>query len=183
MVLRRICVYCGSSEGERGTYREAAAALAEALAARGLDLVYGGGSIGLMGIIADILLERGRDVTGVITRDLWDREVGHPSLTANHIVDTMHERKKLMYELADGFVILPGGYGTLDEFFEIVTWLQLRIHRRPVGIFNVDGYFDQLFSFLDHARLEGFVSEANRGLILHSRDADDLLDRMDAWHA
>ena len=181
MTFRQICVYCGSSEGERGTYKEAAIILAEALATRGLDLVYGGGSVGLMGVIADILLERGRDVTGVITRDLWEREVGHDRLTENHIVDTMHERKKLMYELADGFVILPGGYGTLDEFFEIVTWLQLKIHRRPVGILNVDGYFDRLFAFLDHARGEGFVSEANRRLILHSRDVDDLLDRMDAW--
>ncbi len=181
MTFRQICVYCGSSEGQRATYKEAATVLAEALAARELDLVYGGGSIGLMGVIADILLERGRDVTGVITRDLWEREVGHDRLTENHIVDTMHERKKLMYELADGFVILPGGYGTLDEFFEIVTWLQLRIHRLPVGILNVDRYFDRLFAFLDHARGEGFVSEANRDLILHSRDVDDLLDRMDAW--
>lgn len=181
MTIRQICVYCGSSEGDRASYREAAGDLAEALAARELDLVYGGGSVGLMGVIADLLLERGRGVTGVITRDLWDREVGHDRLTENHIVDTMHERKRLMYELADGFIILPGGYGTLDEFFEIVTWLQLRIHRRPVGILNVDGYFDQLFAFLDHARGEGFVSQANRGLILHSSNAGDLLDRMYVW--
>ena len=134
-----------------------------------------------MGVAADRVLERGGRVTGVITQDLWDREVGHTGLTANHIVDTMHQRKQLMYELSDGFLVLPGGYGTFEEFFEMLTWLQLGIHELPIGLFNVEGYFDRLLGFLDHGQAEGFIAPKNRQLVLDDRDLDELLDRMASW--
>ncbi len=181
MPFHRVCLYCGSSTGHDERYTAAAKALAAELARRGWELVYGGGSIGLMGVAADVALARGVRVTGVITEELWEKELGHEGLSENIIVASMHERKRTMYELSDGFVVLPGGYGTLDEFFEMLTWLQLRIHDHPIGVLNIGGYYDRLLAFLDHAHREGFVSAANRDLVLPRSEVDSLLDAMADW--
>lgn len=150
------------------------------MAARDLGLVYGGASVGLMGIVADEIIERGAEAIGVIPASLMDRELGHDGLTQLHVVDSMHERKALMAELADGFVALPGGLGTLEETFEILTWAQLGLHDKPVGLLDSGGYFHHLSAFLDHAVAEGFVRPEHRGMILVDDDPDRLLDRMAA---
>ena len=178
MSFRRLCVYCGSKTGTRPSYSQAAQELGKLLANLGWGLVYGGGSIGLMGILADSVLEHDGEAIGVITKELFEHEVGHDGLTEMHIVDTMHERKKLMFDLVDGFVVLPGGFGTLDEFFEIITWQQLGIHSRPVGLLNVDGYFDRLLAFLDHTRDEEFINEECRRLIVDGDTPAGLLLHM-----
>lgn len=155
--LHAICLYCGSSTGNPPQFREAAEQLGRAFAEQGIRLVYGGGSVGLMGIAADACLEAGGQVIGVIPRLLQEKEVGHKGLTEMHIVDDMHQRKALMTQLADGFIALPGGYGTLDELFEALTWLQLGYHSKPVGLLNITGFYDHLIAFLDQARKNGFL--------------------------
>jgi uncharacterized protein (TIGR00730 family) len=171
----RICVFAGSSAGRSSRYRDAAVALADALAARQIELVYGGGCIGLMGVLADAILARGGRVIGVMPRALVEREVGHRGVTELKIVASMHERKATMAELSDAFIVLPGGFGTLDETFEMLTWAQLGLQRQQVGLLNVDGYFDRLLAFLDHAAAQGFVSAPHRAMLHVAADADALL--------
>ena len=176
--MRRVCVFCGSSLGRDPRYAEQAAALARELVSRGMGVVFGGGSIGLMGVLADHALAGGSAVTGVIPHGLAARELAHRGVADMRVVPTMHARKALMAELADGFVALPGGIGTLDELFEIVTWSQLGIHRKPVGVLNVAGYYDPLVALLDHAVVGGFVSAEIRGLVIVDEEPAALLDRM-----
>ena len=178
MEIKRLCVFCGSSAGTRPVYSEAARATGRLLAERGIGLVYGGGKVGLMGEVADAVLAAGGEVTGVIPRGLLDREVGHRGLTTLHVTGTMHERKALMVDLSDGFVALPGGYGTLDELCEALTWSQLGIHARPCAVLNVEGYFDALLALFDHAVREGFVGEAHRAMVLEAAEPAVLLDAM-----
>lgn len=179
--MKRICVYCGSSNGTRTVYTTAAHELATELVQRGVELVYGGADKGLMGIIANAVLEQGGKVHGVIPRLLCDKEVAHENLTELHIVGSMHERKKMMAELSDGFIAMPGGYGTLEEIIEIVTWQQLRIHGKPCGLLNVDGYYDPLSTYLDHAREEGFLRAENRSILMSDSSASALLDQFERY--
>jgi uncharacterized protein (TIGR00730 family) len=176
--MKRICVFCGSNSGTREDYGTAAHALTRLLARRGMGLVYGGGNIGLMGELADSMLQAGGEVIGVIPRALMEKEVGHQGLTALHIVETMHQRKALMNEFSDAFIALPGGFGTLDEFFEILTWSQLGIHGKPCGLLNVAGYYDSLLAMLDHAVAEKFLRPTHRGLVIAEADVDALLRRL-----
>ncbi|HEU0012415.1 MAG TPA: TIGR00730 family Rossman fold protein [Longimicrobium sp.] len=181
--MNRVCVFCGSSPGARESYAEAARAMGRALVERGLGLVYGGGRVGLMGIVADTVLEAGGSVVGVIPHALMAREVGHRGLTELRIVHSMHERKALMADLADGFVALPGGFGTFEEFCEVLTWSQLGIHPKPCALLNVDGYYDALLVLFEHAEREGFVRPAHRAMVLTETDPGRLLERMDAFLA
>jgi uncharacterized protein (TIGR00730 family) len=176
--LKRICVYCGSNAGRRSGYAEAARVLGTELARRGLGLVYGGGRVGLMGVLADAALAAGGEVIGVIPEALATREVAHAGLTELRVVGSLHERKALMAELSDGFMALPGGYGTLDELCEIVTWAQLGLHEKPCGILNVERYFDPFVAFIDRAVGEGFVRPEHQALILVENDPAALLARM-----
>lgn len=178
--FRRICVYCGSSEGRSPRYAEVAREFGGYLATRGIGVVYGGGRVGLMGAVADGALAAGGEVVGVIPEKLQALELAHRSLTHLHVVDSMHARKMLMAQLSDAFVALPGGWGTLEEVFEVTTWTQLNYHKKPVGLLDVDGYFAGLVSFLDHAAAEGFIRPLHRGLMQHAADAADLLERMAA---
>ena len=173
--MPRVCVYCGSSPGRRPVDRESAVEVGRTLAARGIGLVYGGASVGTMGAMADAALAAGGEVIGVIPRSLVDREIAHPSLTALHVVDGMHQRKAKMTELSDGFLALPGGHGTLDELFEALTWSQLGIHDRPIAVWNVEGYWTPLLTMLDHAVVEGFVGPASRSLLFAASDLDEAL--------
>ena len=175
-----VCVFCGSSPGARPAYRESADALGRALATQGRTLVYGGGNVGLMGVVADAALGSGGRVIGVMPQHLIDREIAHAGLTELRTVASMHERKQLMADLADTFVLLPGGLGSLEEFFEVWTWGQLGLHRKPYGLLNVDGYFDPLLTFLDHAVAERFVRPMHRSLLLVDDDPERLLARLDA---
>ncbi len=181
--MRRICVFCGSAEGARPAYRDAARALGRELATRGLGLVYGGGSVGLMGVLADTVLAEGGEVIGVIPGPLATRELAHTGLTELRVVGSMHERKATMARLSDGFVALPGGLGNLEATLEVLTWTQLGIHRKPVGVLNVEGYWDGLERMLGHAVREGFVRAEYAALLLVGRSAPELLDRFAAWHA
>lgn len=176
--LNRVCVFCGSSAGTRPEYADAARAMGRTLAERGLGLVYGGGKVGLMGIVADAVLEAGGQATGVIPEALMAREVGHAGLTELHVVGTMHQRKALMADLSDGFVALPGGFGTYEEFCEVLTWSQLGIHPKPCGLLNVAGFYDPLLALFDHAVREGFVKPAHRTLVMEETEPAALLDRM-----
>ena len=176
-------MFCGSSRGADPRHAEAAATLGRLLAARGLGVVYGGGSVGLMGVLADHALAAGGAVTGVIPHGLAARELAHRAVSDMRVVPTMHARKALMASLADGFVALPGGMGTFEELFEIVTWGQLGIHRKPIGVLNVAGYYDPLVALLDHATAGGFVGDDGRRLVLVDSDAARLLDRMAAYVA
>jgi len=176
--LRRVCVFCGSSPGARPEYADAARALGSVLADAGLGLVYGGGSVGLMGVLADRVLELGGDVIGVIPQALMDLDVGHRGLPDLRIVNSMHERKALMADLADAFVMLPGGLGTLDETFEILTWAQLGLHGKPCGLLNVSGYFDALLAFLDGAVCERFLRPEHRALLPVANTAPELLQQL-----
>ncbi len=175
--LRRLCIYCGSSMGENPVHREAASRVGRFLAEAGIGLVYGGGTVGLMGVVADAALAAGGEVIGVIPGGLFSREVGHPGLTEMHVVGTMHERKALMADLSDGFIALPGGMGTLDELFEILTWGQLGIHTKPCGLLNVAGYFDPLVALLDHMVAERFLRPEHRALALVDADLARLVAR------
>lgn len=172
------CVFCGSSDGKRPDYLRAATSLGQAIASRGHGLVYGGASIGLMGAVADAVIDGGQTAIGVLPEGLAKRELAHTGLTELHIVDTMHERKAMMAALSDSFIVLPGGLGTLEEMFEIWTWAQLGIHNKPFGLLNVGRYYDKLSAFLDHTVSEGFVGSAQRRNLLHSEDPDDLLDQL-----
>ncbi len=179
--MQRICVFAGSNYGNRPEYRQAAQALGQELAARGLGLVYGGAGVGLMGVIADTVLARGGEVIGVIPRGLFKREIAHSGLTQLHEVGSMHERKALMADLADGFIALPGGFGTFDELFEITTWAQLGLHNKPIGLLDVAGYFTPLLALITHASTEGFIPPRHTGIILHESTPSALLDRFASY--
>ena len=179
--MKRVCVFCGSAPGRGDAYADAARAMARALVDRGLGLVYGGGSVGLMGILADAALDAGGEAIGVLPRGLARKEYAHDRLTALHLVSSMHERKALMASLADGFVALPGGLGTLEEIFEVLTWAQLGIHRKPIGLVDVDGYWDGLRTLLGHAVQEGFIRPENADLLLVESAPALLVDRFLAW--
>jgi uncharacterized protein (TIGR00730 family) len=165
MTIQSICVYCGSNAGAHPSYAEAAKAVGRALAESGLRLVYGGGQVGLMGILADAAIDAGGEVTGVIPAFLDHKEIAHPRVSDMHIVETMHERKMMMAEKADGFIAMPGGLGTLEELFEMWTWSQLGRHQKPLGLLNVNGYWDQMLGFLDHMQAEGFVEARHRKML------------------
>ena len=177
--LSSLCLFCGASPGTNPAYRDAAIEFGDTLAKRNIRLVYGGGSVGLMGVAADACLAAGGQVTGVIPRMLMEKEVGHKGVTKMHVVETMHERKALMTELSDGFVALPGGYGTLDELFESLTWLQLAYHTKPIGLYNVNGFFDALISFLDHARDERFLRDLHRDSLQVSANLGSLIGKLE----
>jgi uncharacterized protein (TIGR00730 family) len=177
----RICVFCGSNLGGDPAYAEAARSLARLLVSRRIGIVYGGGSVGLMGVIADAALAAGGEVIGVIPRTLWDREIGHRGLSDLHIVDTMHERKARMAELSDAFIALPGGLGTLEEIFEVWTWAQLGLHQKPCGFLNVNDYFTPLIAFLDRSVESGFVRPQHRGIAFVESDPARMLDQFAAY--
>jgi len=179
--MKRICVFCGSNAGARSEYAEAARALATVLAERKLGIVYGGGNVGLMGVLADAALARGGEVIGVIPQKLVDKEVAHHGVTELGIVETMHERKALMNDLSDAFLALPGGFGTLDEFFEVLTWAQLGFHGKPCALLNVAGYYDGMLAMLDHAVTERFLRPAHRELVIADTDPLRLLQRLSAF--
>jgi uncharacterized protein (TIGR00730 family) len=176
--VRSICVFCGSSAGRDPRYRVAAERLGQTIAERGLRLVYGGGNVGLVGVVADAALQVGGTVVGVIPEALMARELGHSEVTELRVVGSMHERKALMADLSDGFVALPGGFGTLDEFCEILTWAQLGIHAKPCGLLDVAGYWSSLTAFFDHAVAEGFLHPDHRALVIEDDEPVRLLDRM-----
>lgn len=181
--LRRICVFCGSSPGGSPRYREAATELAEALYEEGCGLVYGGASKGLMGALADRMLELDGEVIGVIPQSLKDKEIAHKGLSKLHVVDSMHERKSMMAMLSDGFIALPGGTGTLEEIIESVTWGQLQFHNKPCGLLNVEGYFNHLLAFLDHAMAQQFLRPPHRAILQVAESAPRLLIKMRAYEA
>lgn len=181
--MKRICVYCGSSPGARPQYREAARAVGHELADRGLGLVYGGASIGVMGAVANAVLERGGEAIGVIPHSLATKEVSHSGLNELIVVKSMHERKAKMAELSDGFIALPGGWGTIEEIFEMLTWAQLGFHQKPCGLLNVASYYNHLSSFLDIAIDERFVKEAFRPMIIMEEAPAMLLDRFQTYSA
>ena len=176
--MKRICVFCGSSKGVHGEYAAAAKALGQAFVRRNISLVFGGSNVGLMGVIADTVLEAGGEVIGVIPQGLVAKEVAHQNLTEQHIVNSMHERKALMAELSDAFIAMPGGMGTFDEFCEILTWAQLGIHQKPCGILNVENYFTPLLTMFDHAMNEGFLRDTHRALVLEAREPEQLLEAL-----
>lgn len=177
--LRRVCIYCGSSNHIDPKYRAAAQAMGAALVERGIALVFGGGSVGLMGEIADTVLGLGGEVYGVIPRKLQDLEVGHDGCTELFVVDGMHARKLMMSQLSDAFIALPGGFGTMEELFEVTTWTQLEYQKKPVGMLNVNGYYDPLLQWIAHANREGFVRDLHKELILSSEAPHDLLDALE----
>jgi uncharacterized protein (TIGR00730 family) len=177
--MKSICVYCGSSAGSSKIYGAAASNLAASMFKRQLSLVYGGGNVGLMGIIADEVMRLGGNVTGVIPQALMDKEVGHTNLSQLHIVRNMHERKALMAELSDGFIAMPGGIGTLEELFEMFTWLQLGFHEKPLGLLNIDGFYDSLIVFLKQTVQKDFLQQKHLDLLLIDSDPDRLLQRFD----
>ena len=181
--MRRICVYCGSNPGVRPEYADAAKQLADVLVRHELELVYGGADKGIMGIIADAVLEQGGNVHGVIPQMLMEKEIAHQGLTELHVVASMHARKTMMAALSDGFIAMPGGYGTLEEIVEIVTWGQLRFHDKPCGLLNVGGFFDQLLAYLDHANAEGFLRRENRDMLLVDSDPAGLVQQFERYAA
>jgi uncharacterized protein (TIGR00730 family) len=179
----RVCVYAGSSPGAQDAYTEVSTRAIGEVVRRGASVVYGGGSLGLMGVLADAALAAGGEVTGVIPRFLDDREVGHHGVTDLRVVENMHERKMLMAELADAFLVLPGGIGTLEEVVEMLSWSQLGLHRKPIGLLDVEGFWEPLVSLLDHMTAERFVTVDHRSLLLSNSDPIALLDAMEAWQA
>ncbi len=179
--MNAVCVFCGSSEGLRPSYTAAARRMGAMFARRGILLVYGGGRVGLMGVLADAALEEGGEVVGVIPEALVARELAHANLTQLHVVGSMHERKALMADLSDGFVTLPGGYGTLEEFLEVLSWAQLSIHKKPCALLDVDGYWEPLAALFDKAVTEGFVHPNQRSLVLTGEDPELLLDQMENY--
>lgn len=176
--MRDICVFCGSQSGTDRRYREAAIELGKLLAAQGHGLVYGGGHIGLMGTIADAVMEAGGTVTGVIPKPMTERELAHETVTKLHIVSSMHERKALMASLSDAFIAMPGGFGTFEELFEVIAWAQLGIHRKPIGLLNVAGFFDAWKVFVEHAIAEGFIKTKYRGLFVSADEPLALLEAL-----
>ncbi len=181
--MARLCVYCGSNSGSRPVYAEAARELADVLVRHDFELVYGGADKGNMGVIADAVLEKGGKVCGVIPKMLCEKELAHKKLTELHVVASMHERKTMMAALSDGFIAMPGGYGTLEEIIEIITWGQLQFHDKPCGLLNIDGYFDHLLAFLDHATAEGFLRVENRKMLLCDDTATGLVQQIEAYTA
>jgi uncharacterized protein (TIGR00730 family) len=182
-MIRRLCVFCGSQIGNQPAFSNAARELGRAMARRGIELVFGAGHIGLMGVVADTVLAEGGKAIGVIPQSLVDRELAHSKLTALHIVHSMHERKALMADLSDAFVALPGGYGTLDELFEILTWRQLRFHAKPVGMLNIEKFFDPLLGWIEHAIESGFVKEKYRKMLFVEENIDPMLNQLFAVEA
>lgn len=181
--MKRIAIYCGSSSGINGVYRNQAEYLGRLLAERQIELVFGGGKVGLMGYLADAALGAGGKVTGVIPGFLHIKEVAHDHLSEMITVETMHQRKSLIFSMSDGFIALPGGFGTLDELFEMLTWAQLGLHRKPVGILNVNGYYNSILKGIESMVGEGFLRIENQEIIQVSGDADDLLKKMENYHA
>jgi uncharacterized protein (TIGR00730 family) len=179
--LASLCIYCGSAVGNSPAYADAARALGRELVRRDIGLVYGGGNVGLMGAIADEVMSLGGRATGVIPEALMKREVGHHGLTELHVVKDMHERKAMMAELADGFIAMPGGFGTLEELFEVTTWAQLGLHRKPIGLLNVNGFYDGLTAFASHLVGQGFVRPDHAQLLMHAPDAAALLDQFESY--
>ena len=181
--MRRVCVYCGSNPGVRPEYGAAARELADVLVRHELELVYGGADKGIMGVLADAMLEHGGKVHGVIPKMLTDKEIAHQGLTELHVVASMHQRKTMMAALSDGFIALPGGYGTLEEIIEIITWGQLRFHDKPCGLLNVKGYFDHLLAYLDHASKEGFLRREHRNMLLVDSDPAGIVQQFERYTA
>ena len=181
--MKRICVYCGSSDGKRPEYKEAARALGHAMLEKGIGLVYGGAQIGIMGEIANTVVNGGGEVIGIMPRSLADREIYHTGLTELKIVNSMHERKAMMADFSDGFIALPGGLGTIEEIFEVLTWAQLGFHHKPCALFNALGYYNHLSAFLDHTRVEGFVNGASRSMIITEDNPGRLLEQFEAYQA
>jgi hypothetical protein len=181
--MKRVCVYCGSNSGLRLDYAEAAKDLARALVKRRIDLVYGGASVGVMGVLANTVLAEGGHVIGIIPQGLVDREVAHPGLSDLRVVASMHERKTLMGELSDGFIALPGGLGTLEELFEALTWAQLGLHQKPCGLLNVRNYYRSLIDFLDHAVAERLLEAVYRAMLLVEEQPERLLERFECYQA
>jgi uncharacterized protein (TIGR00730 family) len=179
--LKSLCIYCGSSPGASAVYAQAARALAKEMVDDRVALVYGGGSVGLMGVVADEVLRLGGDAIGVIPQALMDKEVDHRGLTRLHVVKDMHERKALMAQLADGFIAMPGGMGTLEELFEALTWSQLGFHDKPVGLLNVDGFYDGLIRFIGHVVMQRFLKAEHASLMMHAPDAPTLLARLKSF--
>jgi uncharacterized protein (TIGR00730 family) len=176
--MRRLCVFCGSKCGDRSIYTDATQRLGAAIVYRGLGVVYGAGHVGLMGVLADAVLQAGGEVIGVIPQALVDKELAHSGLTEMRVVASMHERKAVMADLSDAFLALPGAYGTADEFFEILTWAQLGMHAKPIGLLNVEGFFDPLLVWLDHTVREGFLRKRHRELLIIDGDPEEVLDRI-----
>jgi uncharacterized protein (TIGR00730 family) len=179
--MKRICVFCGSSPGSRPEYRAAVEQLSIELVQRNYGLVFGGGKVGLMGVLADAVLREGGEAIGVIPESLMAREVGHKGLSKLHVVGSMHERKALMADLSDAFIALPGGFGTIEEFCEIVTWSQLGLHVKPCGILNVLDYYSPLLAMFDRAVEERFLKPQNRALVLARESSTELLQALEAW--
>lgn len=179
--MRRVCVFCGSNRGDSPRFAEAARALGVALARRGIELVYGGGNVGLMGEIAEATLAAGGRVIGVIPRALVEKELAHAGCTELFVVDSMHARKAKMAELAEAFIALPGGFGTFEEFFEVLTWSQLGLHQKPCGMLDVDGYYAPLIALTNQAQARGFVRPEHRALVIEASDVDVLLEQLAAW--
>jgi uncharacterized protein (TIGR00730 family) len=179
--MKAICVFCGSSSGAKPVYRDAAITLGREIAERGLRLVYGGGKVGLMGAMADAALEAGGEVVGVIPQALVDEEVAHNGVTELIVVGTMHERKAWMADIADAFVAMAGGFGTFEEFCEVLTWTQLGFHKKPCGVLNVDGYYDPLLELFDRAVTDCFLRPEHRAIVLTAETAADVLDQLAAW--
>jgi uncharacterized protein (TIGR00730 family) len=181
--MKRLCVYCGSRPGSQPDYTEAAENLARVLVRRNIEVVYGGASVGTMGVLADTVLAEGGHVIGIIPQSIVDLEVVHRGVSDLRVVTSMHERKALMAELSDGFIALPGGLGTLDEVFEILTWGQLGLHRKPCGLLNIRGYYRGLIDFLDHAVAERFITEVHRAMLLVEEDPEQLLEHFARYQA
>ncbi|MEL6676659.1 MAG: TIGR00730 family Rossman fold protein [Bacteroidota bacterium] len=179
--MQSLCVFCGSNGGKNPVYRSAAYAVGKLLAERDIELIYGAGNVGLMGTLADAALEHGGRVVGVIPQFLMEKEVGHTGLSELIVTDTMHQRKQIMSDRAEGFLAMPGGFGTLDEVCEILTWAQLGLHQDPVGLLNVEGYYTGLGGFFDHIVTEGFLSQANRNMVFMHEDVSTLLQQMDGY--
>ena len=181
--MKRIAVFCGSSSGSSGIYKEHAVKLGKVLAGKSIELVFGGGKVGLMGVLADAVLEAGGSAVGVIPGFLNIKEVAHTGVSELISVSSMHERKALIYDISDGFIALPGGFGTLDELFETLTWGQLGLHRKPVGIYNINGYFSDVLKAIDSMVREGFLKEINRDMVLESDRIEELLENMETYQA
>lgn len=181
--MQRVCVYCGSSSGRRADYSEAAKELAAVLVRHDIELVYGGSSVGIMGVLADEVLELGGEVHGVIPKMLEQKEIAHKGLTELHVVGSMHARKSMMAALSDGFIAMPGGFGTLEEIIEVLTWGQLRFHDKPCGLLNVRGYFDKLLDFIEHTESERFLRPENRAMLLCDDDPAGLIGQFERYAA
>ncbi|MDB5114947.1 MAG: yvdD 1 [Mucilaginibacter sp.] len=177
--MKSICIFCGANFNGDPVLKQAVEDLAEVMVSKNINLVFGGGRVGVMGILADAVLQRGGKAIGVIPQFLMDKEVGHTGLTELHIVETMHQRKQLMNDLCDGIIMLPGGFGTLEEFFEVLTWLQLGLHHHPIGVLNVNGFYDLLLKQMDVMVEQRFLKPVNRGLIITSADAVELVNLME----